>query len=258
MRSSLDREKVLLPSFEEMMRMIAGAKVPAEGMAHGALRPEGSLAFAEEGCQPEDSPILEEEGPEDTLARTQALCEEMRCQAEEDVRLFLEQARQEAEALALEAREAEAARARQALQGERQKALSAALGAAEALKKAGEELYSTLEPYLLDTALHIAERILHYELDRNDQAYISMVRSLLDQAAIAEEVALHLAPGRFSELTAGGDFAEEMAKRGVEIKRDPALSEEDCLVTSDRGSIKGGAAIQLARIRYAVRNQQLD
>lgn len=256
MRSSPDG-KVRLPSFEEMMEMIAGATVAAE-------RAEVSPDVATEPMA--DEPFLTEQAEEavkdpaaELLAQAKAQCEALRSQAEEEARLILEQAQKEAAALAVKVREQEVAKARQELEAERQHLQEVLLGAAEALKEAQEELYTALEPLILDTALHMAESILKYELERNDEAFLAIVHNVLEQSSISGQLTLHLAPGRFDELTAkGGPLLEEMAKRGVELKRDPTMPETDCMVTNEMGSTRGGMAAQLSRIRYAVRNQQLE
>lgn len=260
MRSLPDGSKVLLPTFEEMMEMIAGATVSAQIAGESPEEPawqapeEADLAVQ----APKDSPPAEP-GPEDLLAEAEAQCEALRRQAAEEARRIVEQGRQDARALAQEAREQEAAKARKGLETERLSLRQSMLGTAEALQTAERELYAALEPYLLDTALHIAESILRYELDHNDAAFLAIVRNVLEQAPAGEQLTLHLAPGRYDTITAqGGPFIEEMAKRGVALSRDPNMPETDCLVTAEMGSTRGGAAIQLSRIRYAVRNQQIE
>ena len=129
--------------------------------------------------------------------------------------------------------------------------------AAAALSEAVNGLYEALEPRLLDTALRIAENILQYELDRDSKAYRAIVHNVLDQDYQAKALVLHLPPGRYDALTGGeAEFSEAMRMRGVEVARDPALDETDCMVTSNMGSIRGGVKTQLSRIRSAVQNQQ--
>jgi len=56
----------------------------------------------------------------------------------------------------------------------------------------------------------------------------------------------------------GSPFREEMARQGVRVVPDMTLEETECLVKSDMGSIRGGVSVQLARIRYAASNQQVE
>ncbi len=260
MKSLSDAAKVLLPTFEEMMEMIAGATVSAEMAGAEPEEPAGQAPAAQDPtAQAREAASLREPGPQDLLAQAEAQCEAMRREAAEEARRIVEQGRQEARALAQEAREQEAAKARKELEVERHSLRQGALGAAEALQTAKLELYAALEPYLLDTALHMAESILKHELDHNDTAFLAIARNVLEQAPAGEQLTLHLAPGRYDAITAqGGPFIEEMAKRGVALRRDPNMPETDCLVTGEMGSTRGGAVTQLARIRYAVRNQQLE
>lgn len=260
MKSLPDAAKVLLPTFEEMMEMIAGATVSAE---RAGAEPEAPAwqapGAADPAAQAGEAAPPREPDPDDLLAQAEARCEALRRQAAEEARRIVEQGRQEARALAQEAREQEAAKARQELEAERLSLRQSMLGAAEALQTATRELYAALEPCLLDTALHMAESILNYELDHNEEAFLAIARNVLEQVPAGEQMTLHLAPGRFDAITAqGGPFIEEMAKQGVALRRDPNMSETDCLVTSEMGSTRGGVTIQLARIRYAVRNQQLE
>lgn len=259
MRSSSDTAKVLLPTFEEMMKMIAGATVPAEMAGTEPEQPAWQAPAADPAAQAPEAAPPGEPGPEDLLAEAKAQCEALRRQAAEEARCIVEQGRQEARALAQEAREQEAAKARQEMETERLSLRQGALGAAEALQTAKQELYAALEPYLLDTALHMAESILKHELDHNDAAFLAIARNVLEQAPAGEQLTLYLAPGRYDTITAqGGPFIEEMAKQGVALRRDPNMPETDCLVTGEMGSARGGVTTQLARIRYAVRNQQLE
>lgn len=262
MRSSSKAERVLLPSFEEMMHQIAGARIPAEGSNPLPQDTDGP-EIAAQGEGPEGALPVEADADaqaEDELAAVRAACEQMQRAAEEEAQRILEQAREEAVALIQAAREEEAAKARRALEQERRQLREALLGAAEALQRAREELYAALEPNFLDTALHMAESILQYELSRSDEAFLAIVRNVLDQTYESGQVALHLPPGRFATLTENeeGPFMAEMLKRGVEIRRAPTLSEGDCMVTTDKGSIRGGVSVQLARIRFAVQNQQSE
>ena len=106
----------------------------------------------------------------------------------------------------------------------------------------------------------MAESILKYELDRNEGAYISIVRNVIEQTMMAHNVVLHLPPNRFDQLTAGEQtsFVQEMDKQGVALVRDPGLDATDCLVTCNMGNIKGGVKTQLARIKQAAAGQGMS
>lgn len=260
MKSSPKTGRVLLPTFEEMMCM-APAPLSQAGEP-GAERGTGEDPAGREA--PKNKPARPPKrglSPEDKLAQAESLCEDMRRKASEEARQILEKARQEAEAAVRQAREQEKTRARAELDREMGRMRTSVLGAAEALQRAKDELYAALEPYFLDIAILMAETILKCELERNDQAYLSIVRSVLDQSFTGRETALHLPPARFDELAGkAGDspFLAEMARREVEVRQNPELDEWDCLVTSDMGSIRGGVATQLSRIRSAAGGRQSE
>lgn len=244
MKSSPEPERVLLPTFEEMMGVDAACAPPAE--------PEP--AAEAEGQEAPEAPAPAADGE---AAKLEALLAGMRREAIAEAARIVDQAREEAAAIGEKARKDAQAQARAELAQARARLEDAAVSAAEALKQARRELCGTLEPYLLDTALRMAESILHYELKRDGGAYVSIVRNILEQTFMAHNVELHLPPARFDELAAGGKgpFAEEMQRQGVEMVRDPQLDDMDCLVTSDMGAIRGGVKTQLARIRGAFAGQ---
>ncbi|MEA5058878.1 MAG: FliH/SctL family protein [Candidatus Pelethousia sp.] len=258
MNSSPDAGKVLLPTFEEMMCLVDGPTRQGEEPQDEPAAQEGAADSEKAGETPAPCEGKKGAKPEDKLAQAEALCEEMRRKAAEEARQILEEARKDAADIARQTKEQEQARARTEQEREMSRLRTSVLDAAKALKNSRDALYTALEPYLLDTAIRIAEGILKYELAEKNQAFLSIVHNVLSQAAAGQAAVLHLHPSRFAEL-AGSEaepgFLAEMAERGVTVQQDPELDELDCLVTTNRGSIRGGVTSQLARIRSAAGGQ---
>lgn len=253
MRSSPDSARVLLPTFEEMM----GYSLQSFVEEDAALPPEEPQPMAEdmppeeEAAEPAKSPAEEE------MERVEKLCEGMRREAIAQSQDILRQAREEAVAIEHKALIHGRETAARELEAERQKAREAAAAAAAALEQARVELCGALEPYFLDTAINIAESILNYELERNSEAYVSIVRSMVERTFMAHNVVLHLPRDKYDELTGreDGEFLREMERHGARVESDPTLDSGECMVTSDMGSILGGAKTQLARIKYSLAGQ---
>ena len=244
-----DPQRVLLPDFSGLLeQQAAGA---------GAETPESEENPPSGGDAPKAAAAKPLSAVQDEIARTEQLCAGMRREAIEQARQTREQAAQEAVAIRHHARREIEAQLRQENEARLAGLQQTVEAAAAALSEAVNGLYEALEPRLLDTALRIAENILQYELDRDSKAYRAIVHNVLDQDYQAKALVLHLPPGRYDALTGGeAEFSEAMRMRGVEVARDPALDETDCMVTSNMGSIRGGVKTQLSRIRSAVQNQQ--
>lgn len=254
MKSSPEAQRVLLPSFEDMMGTVY-MPLPEEPETPPEEAPQAE-AQQESAGQPQADPALEALAAEQR--RVEALCEGMRKEAIAQSQQIIQQAREEAVAIEDKALRHARAQAKEELDGERQKLQDAGLAAAEALQQAQTALYDLAEPYFLDTAIRIAESILQLELQRDDGAYTAIVKNVVAQTAMAHDITLHLPPARYDALVAGegaGAFAQEMEKRNVKIQRDNALGETECSVTSNMGTVKGGVKTQLSRIRHAIAGQ---
>ncbi len=249
MRSLPNASKVLLPTFEEMM--VPGAEFVTESLEWDLENGE-DLVDREMIEDTYTRNLMEGPDPEAILAETESLCGEMIHRAEEEARNILENARKEAEAIVRETREQEQVRARAELEKELERLRTSILAAAQTLQNAQDGLYAALEPRFLDTAVHMAENILKYELEQNNRAFLSIVQNVLNQSFPRRGVVLYLPSARFDELTGGAgnaSFLAGMSRRSVEVRRDPELDEWDCLITSDMGSVRGGTTTQLSRIR---------
>ncbi|MDL2217433.1 hypothetical protein LJC27_02120 [Christensenellaceae bacterium OttesenSCG-928-M15] len=241
------KDKVLLPSFIDMMRAMGDGMVSDAD----AAETEGDFVKAEEQRQ-KSALQLEMEAE---VKKTQELCASMRKEALAEIDKLLEQARQEADALRDKARREVTVKLEEQARVESENAQAVLHKAVKAFEDEKAELYATIEPQLLDLTMYVCESILQYELVRDENAYISIIKNALTIVrSDGRERTLRLPPKAFDRLIGeeeDSDFARQLHDLGVSIVRDANVAEGDCLVESPIGGVRAGIATQLSRIRYA-------
>lgn len=118
------------------------------------------------------------------------------------------------------------------------------------LKSATDTVYEQVSDSVLDLALFIAEQIIHTELDRNDKAFLGLVRETLTKVKNQNHIVLRVCKDEYERLFAdpNSDIVKELKNSGVEIRQDLSLKSGDCIVETQFGTINAGIRTQLKRL----------
>ncbi len=245
-----------LPSFEEMMSA-AEREIPLLQAEDGVFSAE-TASDAQGEADPElAAEQLRKLRAQQELKKTQSLCEDMRKAAEEEAAKLKAEAAEEIKTLKERAQRETAEKLQARYEQELSSLRSTLDKAAQGLAKEKDQLFSVLQERLLDECVKIAESILHYELDKNDDAYLSIINHALDMMRSDELMVLHMPPISYERLFGGRDntMLAAMNERQIKVVKDIDVAEGDCLVTGERGGLRVGAHTQSARLREAVLQQ---
>lgn len=118
------------------------------------------------------------------------------------------------------------------------------------LKSAADTVYEQVSDSVLDLALFIAEQIIHIELDRNDKAFLGLVRETLTKVKNQNHIILRVCKDEYERLFAdpNSDIVQELKNSGIEIRQDLSLQSGDCIAETQFGTINAGIRTQLKRL----------
>ena len=140
-------------------------------------------------------------------------------------------------------------------QNEINKKLSAAGEKAnEIVQEAHEErnrIFHELGDEILSLALSISEKVIKIELDRNDEAFKSILASAIKKVADDNNLKVRVSDSDYKRFLSEGR-EEIFTKSGnVTFIKDKLLKKGDCIVESDSGTIDAGINTQLKQVKLA-------
>lgn len=99
-------------------------------------------------------------------------------------------------------------------------------------------------------AMTVAEKILTVALEREDEAYMGIVRNAASILNQQSKKRMRISERDFQRYfaSADSDLLREMESAGVEIISDPTLNMGDCIMESDFGTVNTGVKNQLKHI----------
>ncbi len=149
-------------------------------------------------------------------------------------------------------------------QGRREGMEQAAADVAEIIKKAEEEcaalilkaseerdaVFSGIEPEIFKLSVRIASKILNYELDRNESAYMEMVKKALSGVKFDSNVTLRVNPGEYVRFFKARDVTLHTPTGAVHssVVSDPMVEFNGCRIETDMGNVSAGVGDQLSQI----------
>lgn len=205
------------------------------------------------------------ETAEARMADVQAAYDELITAAQDEVSLMLQDAREEAARIYGETERGvdklrEAARREGFAQGLEEAAREAA-GLLERgqrdidslLGEAGRErdrMLRELEPKILTLAIEVAEKILGYELDNHERAYMSMLQTALANVKSENHVTLRVNPSEYVRFFKSRKVTMHTAAGSIEadVINDPTVGYGGCLIETESGAIDAGASAQLDQV----------
>lgn len=211
-----------------------------------------------------------------TREEIQAAYDELLTAAQEEASLLLEDSRREAYAVVGRARE-DAARLleearregwEQGLSEGREQGRDEASGEMRELLERGQEevdrvireayenrdrMLEEMEPKVYRLALEIAEKILSYELDHNEEAFISILSQAMGSIQAETKVTLRVGASEFMRYFHSRDTARIRTEHGpvtAGVMIDASVEPGGCLLETDTGMIDASAKAQLEQIAF--------
>jgi flagellar assembly protein FliH len=125
----------------------------------------------------------------------------------------------------------------------------------DAAERQRDEKLALLEEEVVRLAFNVAEKILALELDRNDGAFIAMIKNALDSVRTEKIVTMRVNPEDYLRFFDNGKKPVIASANGsVEAKvlGDDTLNPYDVLIESDSGDIDAGLDQQVEQLRRSL------
>jgi flagellar assembly protein FliH len=118
------------------------------------------------------------------------------------------------------------------------------------IQNQGESLYKTYEREMLQLALSISKKILHHELQVNEEVITATLREVSKHIVDQRKIVIRLNPVdlHFLQTRAGSVLSAEKGGQGVEMIKDPSITRGGCVVETAFGSIDGTIETQFDQI----------
>lgn len=239
---------VALPGFQDLVRLKQSAVQQKQKEAKAEDPHEDPLIAQKEAELKKEEEALAAKKQE--LAEVQRQIDELRAQAVgivEEAQASAEQIRKEATEKGYNEGYREA---HERAQVEAEEAKRQTEDAIMSLKSAADTVYEQVSDSVLDLALFIAEQVIHIELDRNDQAFLGLVRETLTKVKNQNHIVLRVCKDEYERLFAdpNSDVVQELKNSGIEIRQDLSLKGGDCIAETAFGTINAGIRTQLKRL----------
>jgi flagellar assembly protein FliH len=114
----------------------------------------------------------------------------------------------------------------------------------------GRQLEQML-PKLLRLSLDVAEKILGYELENNDGAFLSLVKTALDVMQQESRITLRISAERHTSVfrsKAEARIKTERTAVEADVEADPALELNGCVIETGNGAVDASVSSQLEQI----------
>ncbi len=114
-----------------------------------------------------------------------------------------------------------------------------------------DAMLDEMEPKILHLALEVAEKIMRYELDHNDGAYMTILTAALGAIKAESNVILRVNPAEYVRYFNSRDSAKIRTANGnltAQVMIDSSVETGGCLIETDSGVIDCGLSAQIAQI----------
>jgi flagellar biosynthesis/type III secretory pathway protein FliH len=114
-----------------------------------------------------------------------------------------------------------------------------------------DKLLGEMEPKILRLALDIAEKIVGYELDQDNDAFVSLVTAALNVMQQESRVTLRIGAEQHTRAfrsKASGKFKTDRGTVEADIIADPGAGPGGCLIETGSGAVDASVPAQLEQI----------
>lgn len=242
------KEKRTLPTFEEMMTGPGREQIEPWQEADGGDEAEMRRRVAQ------DMENQSRVRAKKELKKAEEQCEKLRHEAEDEAERIMRQAREEAAQLKEQVEQDAVAQIESRYNEEVAVLRKTVQAAAESYQKEREALFVNMRESVTELCFQITRSILNYELDRDTEAYKSIIEGAVETLKSEGNMVLHMPPVSYERIFGGknNEYLANLNERQIKVVKDKDVLEGDCLLTGDRGGVRAGAQTQTARLREAV------
>jgi len=192
---------------------------------------------------------------EEILAKARSIAENILAEAMKEADKIVKDAEKRATELFEEAMAEGYSQGRQEFESTvREKLNSAEEKARELVDEAYQErnrLLEGMKDEILNLAVSIAEKILKTELDRNEEAFRSIVINALKKVTDYENIKVRLSESDYKKYLSDGKDEIFSRSGNITFIKDKHLKKGDLIIESDSGTIDAGIATQLNQVKTA-------
>jgi len=121
----------------------------------------------------------------------------------------------------------------------------------EELSSMRQRVVKEMEQDLIRLAVEIARKLVHREINIDQEIILTLVRVALDKVVQKTPVTVYLSSPDFRFLQARLDEVNHLlGKREIELKENPELGRGDCILESPYGEIDARISEQFKRIEH--------
>lgn len=118
-------------------------------------------------------------------------------------------------------------------------------------KQEYEKQIVSAEPVILELAIKVAEKIIGFELNENNETFLSIVKRTIKEARDNREVQLHVHPSQYPFILSQKEELEAIFPKNTDfyIYPDEDLAENSCIIESENGRIDASVDSQLQEMK---------
>lgn len=230
-----DDEPFKLPSFEDIMK-------------------NSDLEMPSDSLEEEDEQFEEEEEV-DYVEQAKQEAQEIIEEAERQAGVIISHAKVDGEAIRADAEQegfaAGYSEISEQLSSERSKEILAFETAMQTLREGLDDAFIQLENSVMMLSFDIAEQILGMQLERDEKAYISLIRKAVSMMRDAGTVSLKV--GKHTHelffMNRNSSIYQEIEDMNMQVSIDPTLEPFGCVMTSEFGTLDAGLKSQLEKMK---------
>ncbi len=115
-----------------------------------------------------------------------------------------------------------------------------------------EELEEEIVALILDTA----KKVINIELEKNDNAFMELIRNALGQMKREGKIVVRVCPEDYASLFLSGnaEFVIDNERIKVTVMEEPLFEKGDCVLESEGETVNAGVSSQLRHIAFAFRS----
>ena len=128
------------------------------------------------------------------------------------------------------------------------------------LQDAYDKIYQDAEPEVLDLAIDIASKVLHTEIDRNDEVYSNMVHNVLHHIKREGKIVLRVSPSEYQRFFSSGEATYQVDGDPIRVSvvQEDGLESGACVIDSEGETVNGSIQSQIDRIVSAFHEMSAD
>lgn len=218
--------------------------------------------IVEKPMPPEELELEDEDDEQELLKKAKEKAQQHLQNAQNEAQSIICGAKEQAEELKETAREEGLAQGLSEAE-ERFKALIAARteeldSAFKEIDEYKDRLYQALESHVLELSIEIAQKIINIELERNDEAFVELVKNAVNNLKKADQFMLTVSRADYDRFFKNDiDWLLESNGADCEVISDPHMEQGDCVLETNNEILDASVSVQLGNIKRYL-NEQVE